>query len=84
MGAERVEAAVDLKNVVSKDLSQFDYVVFKDLESRDDKQFLKNMDVAVQCVDVPWVKECLYANRLVDVPERWRALLLVATEIFSN
>jgi hypothetical protein len=61
MGAERVEAAYDVKSA-SRELSE--YVVIKD--ASDYKPFLKKADTA--CVSFQWVKECLIAGKLLPLP----------------
>ena len=60
MGADRVEAAADVK---PNDLSAFDLVVLKDDEGAKRRK-LKG----AKCVCINWVKECLITSRLLPLP----------------
>ena len=61
MGASRVEAVTDIKQVPSKELQKFDYVIVQELTDLEDP--------GVTVASVPWVKECLISSRIV--PTDW-------------
>ncbi|KIO13688.1 hypothetical protein M404DRAFT_993230 [Pisolithus tinctorius Marx 270] len=62
MGASKVEAITDIKQVSSKELRSFDYVIVKDTADVEDLG-------AVTVATVTWVKECLISSRVV--PTNW-------------
>lgn len=67
MGADQVEAVCDLKDA-QHEINDYDFVLVKDLEE------VKKFNGVVKgerppCVHIPWVKECLVAGRLLDVPK---------------
>jgi hypothetical protein len=65
MGAERVEAASEIKYASDQSLKSFDYVVVKDADEV--VHGLSNDNVTF--VHVPWVKDCLIAGRLLETPK---------------
>ncbi|KAG6332536.1 hypothetical protein ID866_6555, partial [Astraeus odoratus] len=62
MGASRVEAITDIKQVTSKELRSFDYVIVKDVEDVEDLG-------TIMVASVAWVKECLISSRII--PMEW-------------
>lgn len=62
MGASKVEAVTDIKQVSSKELRTFDYVIVQDTADVHD---LRGVTVAT----VTWIKECLISSRIV--PTNW-------------
>ena len=67
MGADHVEAVYDMKHASQK-MIQYDYVLVKDLEE------VKKFNTAGKgdrppCFHIPWVKECLVAGKLLDIPD---------------
>jgi len=66
MGADHVEAVCDIKHA-SYEASEYDYVLVKDVEEV--KKFnATGKDDRPPCVHIPWVKECLVAGKLLDIP----------------
>jgi len=61
MGPDYVEAVVDPK-YASQDLSNYTYIVVRDLS----KDF--NIQPRSKLVDWAWVKSCLIASRLLEMP----------------
>ena len=66
MGADHVEAVCDVKHASRKTI-EYDYVLVKDAEE------VKKFKTAGKgdrppCVHIPWVKECLVAGKLLDIP----------------
>jgi hypothetical protein len=67
MGADHVEAVFDEKHTASK-TSKYDFVLVKDAE--DVKKFNSTgKGDRPPCVHIPWVKECLVAGKLLDIPD---------------
>jgi hypothetical protein len=67
MGADQVEAVFDEKHTASK-TSKYDFVLVKDAE--DVKKFNSTgKGDRPPCVHIPWVKDCLVAGRLLDIPD---------------
>ncbi|KAL6300126.1 hypothetical protein BKA93DRAFT_741041 [Sparassis latifolia] len=66
MGASYVEAVPDVLYASSKDLKVYNYVVVKDAG---DAANLLTTAGDVNCVHLPWVKDCLIAGRLLRRPE---------------
>jgi len=67
MGANHVEAVCDLKHASHK-MSEYDLVLVKDAE--DVKKFNSvRKGTRPDCVHIPWVKECLVAGKLLDIPD---------------
>jgi hypothetical protein len=64
MGAKRVEAVSEIKNASDQSLKTFDYVVVKD----ENEVVYGLPNDSVTLVHLPWVKDCLIAGRLLDVP----------------
>jgi len=67
MGADHVEAVCDVKHASFK-VFEYDYVLVKDAEE------VKKFNAAGKggrspCVHIPWVKECLVAGKLLDIPD---------------
>ncbi|KAI6045718.1 hypothetical protein EDC04DRAFT_3104337 [Pisolithus marmoratus] len=62
MGASKVDAVTDTKQVSSKELRTFDYVIVKDTADVEDLR-------AVTVATVTWIKECLISSRIV--PTNW-------------
>ena len=62
MGADRVESVSDPKYASELDLTKYDYVVVKDAPPQP-------LAADVSFVDVTWIKECLIAGRLLDMPQ---------------
>ncbi|KAF9791152.1 hypothetical protein BJ322DRAFT_1000042 [Thelephora terrestris] len=67
MGADEVEAVCDLKHAL-REVTDYDLVLVKDVEE------VEKFNAAGKvgrppCVHIPWVKECLVAGRLLDIPE---------------
>jgi hypothetical protein len=60
MGASRVEVASE-ERYSSGQLDEYDYLVVKEGEERIQGE-------GITCVDVDWVKKCLIAGRLLDIP----------------
>lgn len=67
MGADHVEAVYDEKHAAYK-TSEYDLVLVRDAE--DVRKFNSaGKGDRPPCVHIPWVKECLIAGRLLDVPD---------------
>jgi hypothetical protein len=60
MGASRLEV-VSEERYASQKLSEYDYLVVKE-----DEELMQREDVV--CVDFAWIKGCLIAGRLIDLP----------------
>ena len=65
MGAE-VEAVCDVKHARYK-MTEYDFVLVKDIEEIKKFNAAKS-DRHPSCVHIPWVKECLVAGKLLDIP----------------
>lgn len=61
MGASKVEAITDTKQVSPSELRHFDYIIAKD---PDDMRPDLGKTVIV---DVTWIKECLISSRIVSI-----------------
>ena len=67
MGADHVEAVCDVKYAHYK-MNGYDLVLAKDVE--DVKKFNSTgKGDRPPCVHIPWVKECLVAGKLLDIPD---------------
>jgi len=67
MGADQVEAVCELKHASHK-ITEYDLVLVKD-EEEVEKFNAVGKGERPPCVDIPWVKECLVAGKLLDIPE---------------
>ena len=66
MGADHVEAVCDVKHAQCT-TTEYDLVLVKDMEEV--KKFNASKGDRPSCVHIPWVKECLVAGKLLDVPD---------------
>ena len=67
MGADHVEAVCDAKHA-SRKMTEFDFVLVKGMEEV--KKFNGSTKGELPpCVHIPWVKECLAAGKLLDIPD---------------
>ena len=67
MGADQVEAVCELKHALHK-ITEYDLVLVKD-EEEVEKFNAAGKGERPPCVHIPWVKECLVAGKLLDIPD---------------
>ncbi|KAF9648083.1 hypothetical protein BDM02DRAFT_3116022 [Thelephora ganbajun] len=67
MGADHVEAVCDVKYALYKTF-EYDFVLVKDVEEVKKFNATRKGD-RPPCVHIPWIKECLIAGKLLDIPD---------------
>lgn len=67
MGADHVEAVYDEKHAAYK-TTEYDLVLVRDVEAVRKFNSTGKGD-RPPCVHIPWVKECLIAGKLLDIPD---------------